>query len=255
MLALIADNDAIDACNAISSELGLAELGNLACVSRYFAEALKTESNHVWDAMCTATWKDKVHVAAKAISQRGSPNGAREALKLSLADAKRTELTDEELTSFAWRFRFKESAGPQWQQQDPYWVKQEATTARFSPRRAGCRHGRVKMEGFDLISDFQLHWEWAAADHAIPGRLSTRVLQVIVNGNPVPRYVISRHAPNWGWIMQRCAKLCRLRAAPLLPAGSRKAAARRERGRCVHTAARPPHARTPLPSPILNPPG
>ena len=30
------------------------------------------------------------------------------------------------------------------------------------------------------------------------------MVQVFVNGNRVPPYLISRHPRNWGWIMQSC---------------------------------------------------
>lgn len=204
VLGLVAEHDSIDEFNAISGACGLSELGRLACASHYFQTALKERSNHVWDRMCESTWDGKVHITHSAIALRKSPNGAREALKSSLADAKRTELTDEELCSLDWRFRFKEQAGPQWQEHDPYWVKREATRVRFGARKAGSPRGPVRMQGFDMIEAFQLEWEWRHPYRHLSGRPAERVLQVIVNGNPVPSYVVSRHAANWGWIMQRC---------------------------------------------------
>ena len=160
VLGLVAEHDSIDEFNAISGACGLSELGRLACASHYFQTALKERSNHVWDRMCESTWDGKVHITHSAIALRKSPNGAREALKSSLADAKRTELTDEELCSLDWRFRFKEQAGPQWQEHDPYWVKREATRVRFGARKAGSPRGPVRMQGFDMIEAFQLEWEW-----------------------------------------------------------------------------------------------
>ena len=200
LLRLIEEHDSIDELNAIATQCGLAELGRLACINRFFEHAISSRSNHVWDAMCGQTWAGKVHVAQGAVDLRGMASSAREALRLSLADARRTELTDEELVAFEWRFRFKEQAGPQWQLHDPYWTKHEASLVKFTPSRRRSP-GRLHILNFPLVEDFDLRWSWIAMQRA--GR-STRVLQVNVNGSPVPSYVISRHADNWGWVMQSC---------------------------------------------------
>ena len=96
ILSLVVEHDAIDTLNAVCSACSLSELGRLACTSRFFEAALLTRSNHVWDTLCSLTWADKVHIAESAVALRSSPNGARSALRCSLADAKRTSLTDEE---------------------------------------------------------------------------------------------------------------------------------------------------------------
>ena len=106
----------------------------------------------MWDAMCGQTWAGKVHVAQGAVDLRGMASSAREALRLSLADARRTELTDEELVAFEWRFRFKEQAGPQWQLHDPYWTKHEASLVKFTPSRRRSP-GRLHILNFPLVVD------------------------------------------------------------------------------------------------------
>lgn len=48
----------------------------------------------------------------------------RDALRLSLMDATRTFLTENELVSFTWWFRFREAAGDTWAVLDPWWTRE-----------------------------------------------------------------------------------------------------------------------------------
>ena len=206
-LAFIEEHDLVDTLTSIIAQLDREALGRLASSNRYFhAAVVAQQSNHRWDELCTQTWRGKVHVAAEAIAMR-SAGDARGALRASLVDAKRTDLTDEELISLEWRFRFKEQAGPQWQHFDPYWTTGEPTRAQFVPAATQGTRGRgtVRMSGFEEIEDFHLEWWWVAIipTVGIEG-FGPRALQVSVNGSRVPRYLIARHAENWGWIMQSC---------------------------------------------------
>ena len=210
-LDLIEEHNDVDNFTSIIAHLDRCALGRLASSNHYFTEAVVgPQSIHRWDELCTETWRGKVHVAAEAVALRstGDPRGA---LRQSLADAQRTDLTDEELTSFEWRFRFKEQAGPQWQQFDPYWTTGEPTRAQFMPATIYDMdgHGTVRMSGFEAIEDFYIQWWWPVLNQGpvqntqLRDSFGVRTLQVSVNGSRVPRYLISRHE-NWGWIMQSC---------------------------------------------------
>ena len=86
-----------DCLTLIAGQLGAdrASIARLASANR-FCRRTVTAASSVWRELCTALWADKVCVApqAKALLAAGE---ARQALRVSLEDAKRTELTYEEL--------------------------------------------------------------------------------------------------------------------------------------------------------------
>ena len=149
--------------------------------------------------MCDEIWEDKVYICAEARSlrKRQVPQH-KSALKLSIEDSKRTWLTEEELTSLKWNFRFKAQAGPHWQLHDPYWTKGEAAQVQFMSDG-----GLVNIKGFDVVESLEIHWQWGLPTAGRSGPHGSFV-QLFVSGAKVPTYVVTRHAPNWGFLMQSC---------------------------------------------------
>lgn len=165
------------------------QLGRLAALNHWWYLAV-TQAHPVWGARCDELWAGKVHVCAQAVAVRS--RDPRSALRLSLGDSTRTRLTEEELTSFRWSFRFKEEAGPSWFEHDPYWNEKPAANVSFFA------DGGARIGGFEGLDRVPLRWTW--------GRKGAQgsTVQLHVNGRPVPTYIVSRHAPNWGFLMQSC---------------------------------------------------
>lgn len=205
-LSLIESHGDRDALSAISSHLDVGSLACLSAVNAFFSTSVTTD-RVVWDGLCNSIFKDKVFIPAEATRRRqqGDP---RAALRIALTDATRTTLTEEELTNFEWNFRFKEAAGPGWCEEDPYWRGAPGGPAkiRFDPLKRGVHvpthpagmSGGVRARGFDMLEERRLRWSWGPH-----GPLGSHV-QIRVDGMRVPTYVVSRHAPNWGWLMQSC---------------------------------------------------
>lgn len=97
-------------------------------VSREWKDISYTDS--LWAELCDRVWSNKVHISQQ-FKEMKEKHKAREALKLSVIDSKRTHVTLEELTSLSWRFRFKQRAGPGWTDDDPYWNNEEPIRRRF----------------------------------------------------------------------------------------------------------------------------
>jgi hypothetical protein len=88
-----------------------------------------------------------------------SSGNSHEAYRQALADSKRLDLTLDELTTFQWSFRFKESAGSDWMERDRWWKGEPATRVRFG------RDGTVTMKpslevGAGIPS---IRWRWVRA--------------------------------------------------------------------------------------------
>ena len=92
----------------IASHLDLAGVGRLAGVDRTLRTIISS-TNDAWEGHCSHLWDRKVYVPLRARKLRASGD-ARAALRLSIEDAERTWLTDDELCALEWNFRFKASA-------------------------------------------------------------------------------------------------------------------------------------------------
>eukprot|EP00051_Salpingoeca_urceolata_P009752 m.118482 g.118482 ORF g.118482 m.118482 type:complete len:325 (-) comp16433_c0_seq3:1704-2678(-) len=164
-------------------------------VSRQWQRA--AEDATLWRDLCIRLWADKAYVSPLA-RQQCDVQPMRAYLE-SVKDAARSWITEAELCSFAWSFRFKASAGEHFTADDPWWSGHSATTVRFLPDHTlqGCSDdnaGRTLQEG-----DYQWQFvEKAGLDpdgaEAPPGSC------VRVNNFPV--YVVFRH--KWGFAMQSC---------------------------------------------------
>ena len=193
ILNLIEDAASQDLATLIASHLpDRAILSRLARTNGFFRDAITT-SDSLWSALCESLWADKVCVS-EAARQLKAAGESRRALELSLEEASRSTLTDEELLSFGWCFRFKAAAGDSWMESDPFWNGLPPTRMRFES------DGSLVPTGFEMLETRRLRWQWAKH---FGERDGTR-LQLSVDGHRVPTYHISRHAPTWGWLMQSC---------------------------------------------------
>lgn len=177
--------------------------------SRVLASAL---SNSVWDPFCEQLWRGKA-VLRKFVELRESGN-PREAFKQSLADSHRTVITKGELLSITWSFRFKASAGENWQSNDPWWIGEPATQARFQSD-GSARFARGKLFGqqppilrwrFVRFSEEALSALNQESGGAVDdfSAFGARGVRARVMGREVPTYCIRRNKRNWGWVMESC---------------------------------------------------
>ena len=161
-----------------------------------------------WRSVCGswALWHDLSQPLRKwkniAVDARLHP---REFCRLSIADAKRTALTRDELCSQTWRFRFKRAAGEEWlavvsllrptptpsmrhiRAQDPYWTDNNPATITFTADGTTERAGTWELE-------VEVKWRWGHSRKArrspgVAGGESGSSVRVVVDGRDVPTCV------------------------------------------------------------------
>lgn len=161
-------------------------------VNPFWAEVATSDT--VWSVKCAALWADKVYVPQRFL-QVTSHNALRriEAYWGSLADSRRIALSPEELCSFEWSCRMKESAGQEWTRRDPWWRKppQPANTRRYS------------ADGTTSSAQGAGTWRFVPGSSGMLGPLGS----FIRHGRgdmEFPTHFVSRWAANWGWIVQNC---------------------------------------------------
>ena len=186
----------MDMVALIASNLPLQALGRLGCINIAFDAAVKTSVNHAWEVLCNTIWDGKVSIPATAIQARDARD-SRLALKLSLEDAHRTQLSDEELTTLQWNFRFKLAMGESWTEMDPYWNHRQPTQVYFDA------NGAIHAKGFEMLESRNMKWCWKQATDGTTS-LDRSCIEPSIDGRIVPTYHISRHAPTWGWLIQSC---------------------------------------------------
>jgi len=121
----------------ITNHLDAPSLLRLRLVNAYYARfASRNEAG--WERLCERIWSYKVHVCPTASALREDRLSA---YRMSHADAaSRNYMHLHELlydpdsrTGTVWYFRFKESAGADWTQMDPWWQGRQARQLVFLP--------------------------------------------------------------------------------------------------------------------------
>jgi len=146
------------------------------------------------------------------------------AFSSSLADACRTHITVDELTSLTWQWRFKADVGEDWLEMDPWWQGGQPLTSRFHPDGRVVRLPRVGTDAAPILDDsvvitwrfcnkpakLKLPRKGAPAQHGTPpdGRSASaqwgQYLRFTVDGRTVPTYRVIRHPKTWAWILESC---------------------------------------------------
>jgi hypothetical protein len=135
---------------------------------------------------------------------RRGESGPKAALRLSLADAARTAITAEELTSFTFNVRLRHD-GPLQQAlaYDPWWQGKGNGEARYGqdgsvrfswpedPDNAGERLDPFLALGMSTSS---VSFSWAL-------EMEGRMVRLLFNGQPGPQEVVCRHPATWGWVL------------------------------------------------------
>ena len=126
------------------------------------------------------------------------------ALRLSLADAKRTRITVEELMALTFSIRVR-SDGPlaEAAAYDPWWLNKGSGEARFErgairlswpadpdPNSDGEPLNPFVMMG--MSGDMAMDWSL---------ELNGSLVQIFFHGQPGPQEIVCRHPINWGWVL------------------------------------------------------
>jgi len=186
------------------SFLSIKDVGMCCLTSRRWNAA--ASDNFLWSNFCNKLWEGKVYIPEKI--KKIKLENSKLAYRESLLDSSRQHVTEEELTSFIWNFRFKEQAGEEWIATDPWWQGQEPIRFQFLTNGS--------MERYDdhkVLRDVERKWRFVPE---CGGRRGPQGQFVRVNHYPT--YIVSRHPTNWGFLMQSCWVL--LTGFPLPKLGS-----------------------------------
>jgi hypothetical protein len=190
-------------------------------------KALAVAGKHprVWSHHCHELWSGgrEAYVPQRCRQLLAEGRGSL-AFSSSLADACRTHLTVDELTSLTWQWRFKAAVGEEWLEIDPWWQGSQPLTSRFQPDGRVVRLPRTGTDAAPILDDsVAITWRFcnkpdklklprkgAPAQHATPpgGRSTSeqwgQYLRFTVAGRLVPTYRVIRHPDTWAWILESC---------------------------------------------------
>lgn len=135
------------------------------------------------------------------------------ALRLSLADAKRTFITEEELVSLTFEVRLRRD-GPLSEaiQFDPWWLHKGAGAVRFHPKVGAADTGSVSFtwpvdpdtgEQLDPFAALGMPLAEQGLEWSLPLRPGGhgRVIDLLIHGHPGPEELVCRHPRTWGWVL------------------------------------------------------
>lgn len=156
-------------------------------------------SDAVWSCHCNMLWADKMYVPG-CYSETGKSHSMSRisAYWHSIADSKRSAITQEELCSFEWSSRMKGWAGTGWTISDPWW---QPASPRSGPKPASVR--RYHVDGTTTSDRGSGTWRFVLDSCGKTGPEGCFV-RLARDGQEFPTHFASRWAPNWGWILQNC---------------------------------------------------
>ena len=253
----------------ITSHLDAPDLLRLRRVNTFWA-ALAARNAAGWQALVVRLWHDKGHVCptARTLQQQASSaqgqgdvassslsfdNNERaclEAYKTSVQDAAERQylLATEEFlynpatqTGTIWSFRFKESAGADWTQLDPWYAGQRARQMIFladGTCRPYHRNNDNRNDNQDNDQDNDqdnninrpaqpqddpmvtpMTWRFITRPMDLPTRPVGSYVRITVGNRDVPTYAVRRSPTgNWGFVMESCWGLfCSFDLPPRIP--------------------------------------
>jgi len=190
---------------------------HLGGTNKYYQTACRQDAAG-WTRLCHDTWRHKVHVLPAA---RREPNHRR-AYQMALLDARdRYWVLPEELcydtpNQTVWSFRFKESAGTDWTNTDPWYRGRPCRQLAF------LRDGRVRevvQTNNDTDTDttapttttlvdppLRMTWRFLTRPMDLPHRPQRGAyVRLTVGGRDVPTYKCRRSPThNWGFVLESC---------------------------------------------------
>ena len=199
------------------------ELAKMRQVNRTLSRICSTNAAG-WEQLCERMWKKKANVLASA---KANKENCMQAYQQALHDAQtRNHITEEELCSCVWSFRFKQSAGSDWTSNDPWYNGQPCRKVVF--RRDGSVHQYYppllpssaarpsdhqseddqEGESHSLLFDppgMTMEWRFLTKPMDLPVRPWGSYVRFKVAGRDVPTYSVRRSPTgNWGFVMESC---------------------------------------------------
>ncbi|CAJ1949590.1 unnamed protein product [Cylindrotheca closterium] len=205
----------------VASFLDAKSLLNMRTLNRSF-RVIASHNSAGWDSLCETFWKTKIHIRPEA----RDCTDRMAAYRLAVEDARtRDHLLPEELiydvetkTGTIWSFRFKQSAGEDWTESDPWFNGLPCRKMVF------LANGRVKMLVQDddgepsiehprfsqlepTLADppLDMAWRFLSRPLDMPTRPEGSYIRFSVGGRDVPTYCVHRSpTKNWGFVMESC---------------------------------------------------
>jgi len=144
-------------------------------------------NDNIWSGLCDKLWHDKVYVPESIVAMKKID--PREAYFRSIKDSTRDTITEEELLSFDWEFRFKEHRGAWYADADPWHHGRAPSHHKYM------KDGMVKITGeYSGYAPDRRRWRWM--DNATDRDKGSWV-QIC----HYPSYKVFR-TKNWGWMQQ-----------------------------------------------------
>lgn len=227
-----------------------------------FMHAISSDCN-TWSHNCELLWRDKTFISkdareslkCRSFIERDYCKKAKlsldidcnhdktfcqcckQAYKYSFIDSFRHEIKKEELCNFAWSFRFKESAGSEWMQRDPWWNFEKARKVVFLPdgrvlqivqsetknnndKKRKQAHEEIarkyrlasvqnvfsgKSDCSETLLDQTVIWKFIAAPLDLPHRDIGGYIRISICDREIPAYVVRRSPTNnWGFVIENC---------------------------------------------------
>ena len=206
------------ACN-ITSYLDIVSLLQVRQLNRSF-RTLASQGSAGWDNLCQVLWRDKIHVPPQALQHPDSMA----AYRMSILDARnrdfvtRKELLFDPITGAGtiWSFRFKECAGPDWTNLDPWFSFQpcrkmvfleDGAVKEYCGQKNHLENPQFSPVPATLLSDppMPMTWRFSTRPLDLPARPTGSYVRFAVGGRDVPTYCVRRSpTKNWGFIMESC---------------------------------------------------
>jgi len=191
-----------DAFIEVLSWLSPEQLAQCSLVCQDWREVVN--SKPLWHRLCHDLWATKVYVP-KYIREVKTMD-PKLAYRCSLKDSTRNFITEEELFTFEWNFRFKKFERHEWSEKDPWWNDKPPSKHRYMP------NGEIKVNGeFTGIQPDERRWRWIPRMLGKDGPHGS-----FIQVNAYPSYVFSR-MENWGFIQQSSVAV--LTSFPMPPKG------------------------------------
>ena len=192
------------------------ELARVPLVQREFGKVCSENDQQLWAPRCEQLWRGKCESAVAPFRDAAPGMAYRARYIESIVDARRSVITEDELCSFEWAFRFKEAVGEDFIHADPYWHNSgydELGNFHFVPpsntkcfmRRKFLSDEKLVVNPAPGVDDLEaLVAEYWGEDYAITWRFTKSrqgVRGQFVKLNQWPSARPRRNPENWGWIM------------------------------------------------------
>lgn len=208
----------------LASFLNVGSLKQARLVNRKFNGVLSQDESG-WRNHCERLWSQRLHVTS-CMRQDMELLPAKDAYRLSCADARlRHSVRSDDLVfdpskpdeSTVWSFRFKQVAGAEWTNTDPWYAGRDARQLVFladGSVRQLVYNNKLLSRDFTLQPPFfdaqnlsgglHIRWRFVTQPIDLPKKESGAYVRLTIAGRDVPTYIVHRSPlGNWGFLMEK----------------------------------------------------